>query len=87
MRISLKVATAPPNDAREGSSIPASAVSLPMKVIFAVAFLAGSFYLIWWGYKHLIMREREDRESGDMDGGLCHLCRRAFIVYGGCVVR
>jgi len=48
-----------------------------MKVLFSAALILGAMYLIWWGYKHLLQRERDPQAAG-LEGQYCHLCRRPF---------
>lgn len=48
-----------------------------MKILFSVILLLGAFYFIWWGYKHLVRRERNE-EGEEVEGVLCTLCGRAY---------
>jgi hypothetical protein len=50
-----------------------------MKVVFAVAFLFGAMYFLWWGYKNLLQREN-DKGDRTVEGQVCHLCRRPFPI-------
>src|SRR5688572_24436982 len=48
-----------------------------MRFVIGAAILVLMLYLVWWGYKNLLKREREEDQSG-IDGSLCHLCREAY---------
>ncbi len=50
-----------------------------MKVIFSVILLVAALYFVWWGFKHLIRRERNTPDN-EVEGVLCHLCRRPYPI-------
>lgn len=47
-----------------------------MKILFSVILLLGALYFVWWGYKHLLRRERDEGEV--IDGVACQICRQGF---------